>query len=46
MAWGIALLVKPLALFVLMLGVRALSNSIASRMPAGRFKALLFRRID
>jgi hypothetical protein len=45
MAWPVALLLKPLVLFLFMLSVRVLAKGLERAMPDSRFKTLLFRRV-
>jgi hypothetical protein len=44
--WPLAVAIKPIALFLFFLGLRAFTNAIERRMPDGKIKRLLFRRIS
>ena len=44
--WPVAIILKPLFLFLFFLGLRALSRSIERNMGDSKLKQLLFRRIS
>lgn len=44
--WPLAIALKPVCLFLFFLGLRSVTTAIERRMPDGKIKRLLFRRIS
>jgi hypothetical protein len=44
--WPLVVALKPLCLFLILLGLRTFTNAIGRRMPDSKLKRLLFRRIS